>query len=204
TLVGLLIDQPLHQIVETLGQLRQIPGRGQTLSQPAQATVVLDAAGTPHRAATALRTYRSMKTGGRLWCVLAIDSGDTPGQLAEYGNLIERFADNGILTANVDSKPNFLAASHCVLDGVKRCAAMRIVADLRRAIGWAVSEARPGDTILVLGGIRSAPAHQQRTEIKQLTEWIESERRAKDQRSRSEIAPPEPTIFKISDYRSDD
>ncbi len=190
---GLLVDQPLHEIAEKLGQLREIPGRGQSLDDQQHAAVILDAGGSPERAAAALRTYRSMKSGGRLWCVLAIDAGDHPEQLARYGSLLERFADNAIITSQPDCQSKFLSASHCVLDGVEKCAAMRLVADRQRAVRWAVGEARPTDTVLVIAASFGTSAHQQRSEIDRIQSWVESERRALQE-------PAEPKILKIADY----
>ena len=74
----------LQEVVEKLSQLRCVPGRGQRLESFGHAAVVLDAGGSPDRVATTLRTYRSMKSAGRLWCVLAIDGNDPPETLARY------------------------------------------------------------------------------------------------------------------------
>ena len=52
-LVGLLIAQPLQDVVEKLGQLRVIPGRGQRLEAYGHATVVLESGGSPDRITTA-------------------------------------------------------------------------------------------------------------------------------------------------------
>lgn len=175
--VGLLVDQPLQEIVDKLGRLRSIPGRGQRLDGFDQAAVILDAGGAPERAATALRTFRSMKSAGRLWCVLAVDANQSAESLADYGALLERFADHAILTSQPEAKPEFLAASHAVLDGVKKCAALRLVADRRRAIEWAVCQAGPNDTILVISGQRDQTAAAQRTDIQRISSWVESARK---------------------------
>ncbi len=200
TVVGLLIGKPLHEIVETLGQLQVVPGRGQCLSQFGHASLILDAGGSPERAAASLRTYRSMKSGGRLWCVMAIDCGDMPERLARYGNLIERFADRCIVTANRNSKASFLAASHCVLDGVEKCAAIRIVSDHERAVRWAVSEAAPNDTILIIGVLVGQSAYEQRTEIQQIEKWVESERQLNDERRSNKPCDKAVPALKIAQF----
>ena len=179
-LTGLLIDQPLQEVVEKLSQLRVIPGRGERLESYGHASVVLDAGGSPDRVVTALRTYRSMKSGGRLWCVLAVNGSDSPEWLARYGSLMERFADNAIVTSQTERKSGFLSASHAVLDGVERCAAFRLVADRRRAIEWAVSEAGPNDTILLVTGQRNQTAVEQRSDIQRISRWVESARESGD------------------------
>lgn len=176
TMVGLLLGHQLEQIVESLGGLREVPGRQQRLVEFDQATVVIDAGGSPQRAADSLRTQRSMKAGGRLWCVLAVDGTDAATTLAQYGSLLERFADHAIVTSTSVGKKSFLSASHCVLDGVEECAAMRLVADQKRAIQWALSEANANDTILILTGCQSKSAHQRRCEIEEIKGWIEATR----------------------------
>ena len=188
TLFGLLIAQPLEEIVETLGQLRTIPGRGQRLEDFGRATVVLDAGGCPERVATALRTHRSMKSGGSLWCVLAIDGGSEAESLARYGSLLEKFADQSIVTATAEAKTKFLSASHAVLDGVERCAAFRMVADRRRAMNWAIAQAGPNDTILFVTNERNQTAVQQRTDIQRITRWVDSARQ-------QETDPPQLKVF---------
>ena len=173
---GLLIAQPLHEIAEALGSLRTVPGRGQSLIEFGQAEVVLDAAGSPERVATALKTYRSMLSGGRLWCVLAMSADEAPAQLARYGALLERFSHHTVITASDRARPKFLALSHAVLDGVDRCAAMRLVANQERAVRWAVSEAAAGDTILVLGGAHGETAFDQRSALERIEKVIVSQR----------------------------
>ena len=194
-LVGLLIGEPLQEVVEKLSQLRSLPGRGQRVEGFDQATVVLDAGGSPDRAATALRTFRSMKSPGRMWCVLAIDGNDSPELQARYGSLLERFADNAIVTSRAEAKASFLSASHAVLDGVEKCASFRLVADRRRAIEWAVSEARPGDTILFITGERNQTATEQRSDIERISGWIDSARKAGAKADNAENNPVKLSIF---------
>ncbi len=174
-LVGLLLGQPLHQAIEQVSTLRSLPGRGQRLSRYGHAAVIVDVAGTPDRAVAALRTFRSMKSSGRLWCVHAIDCGEQPEILARYGNLIERFADHAVITSQPSTKSSFMSASHAVLDGVEKCAAMRLVADRTRAIQWAIRKAGPNDTILVITGERNQTAMAGRSDLQRIEKLVEKE-----------------------------
>jgi UDP-N-acetylmuramoyl-L-alanyl-D-glutamate--2,6-diaminopimelate ligase len=137
-----------------------------------------------------MRTYRSLKSNGRLWCILAIDGGEEATTLARYGTLLERFADQAILTSQPDAKSTFLSGSHSVLDGVERCASLRLVADRNRAIRWAMNQAGPNDTILVLTGDRHQTAKVARTNLQKIEAMIEKEWDKADE------ANPKP-IFKI-------
>jgi UDP-N-acetylmuramoyl-L-alanyl-D-glutamate--2,6-diaminopimelate ligase len=174
--VGLLLAEPIQRIAESLSQLRTIPGRGQRLSEYGKATVVIDAGGTPSRAVAAMRPCRDMKAGGKLWCVLALQATADPDTLSRYGTQLERFADQAIITATDQSRSGFLAASHQVLDGVKKCASFRLVANRQRAIEWAVTEAAPEDTILIITGERGLTAHEQRSDLARITACVENAR----------------------------
>lgn len=173
-LTGLLMAQPLPEVVEKVSQLRTIPGRGQQLNDFQHADVILDVGGSPDRVATTLRTLRSNKGSGRLWCVLSIDGKADPTSLANYGTHLERFADNPVITAMPDKKPEFLSGTHGILDGVQKCAAFRLVADRQRAIEWALNEAKPNDTVLIVTSQSKQPARTQREELQQLEINIET------------------------------
>ncbi|TWU32886.1 glutamate ligase domain-containing protein [Novipirellula artificiosorum] len=178
TAVGILLNQPLEEIVEHLSGLRSVPGRMQVLSSFESADVIVDSARTPEQVAATLRAARAMKQpGGRLWCVMAIDPESDPVQLALLGGHAERFTDQPIVTCVKQSKDHFLRASHAVLDGVKKCALMRLVADQKRAIEWAISESSARDCVVILGGVDRGHAQDQRSQIERLTQWVESSRK---------------------------
>ncbi len=181
---GILIGQPLTGIAEALGSLRGVPGRLQQVAGDVDAKVLVDAAGSTRRATESLRAARGMRQSGRLWCVLAIDGSETPEELARYGGLVERFADHAILTSAESAKPDFLALSHHVLDGVKRCASLRLVANREAAVRWAVRHANPRDMVLVLGGVTARDAKHQRERIVEVERWVESERERKGDAAR--------------------
>ena len=176
--LGILIARPLHEIVETLGRLRDVPARQQRMACHEHAGVVIDAGGSPTRVAETLRTMRRMKGRGQLWCVLAIEPDDSDHRLADYGNCMERFADQSIITCRDEGKSHFLSDSHAILDGVQKLASMRLSADRQRAVRWAISSAKPADTVLVIGGITRQSPQAQRSEIEQIVGWVESERQS--------------------------
>lgn len=175
-LLGLLLDQPLQEVVERLGQLRVIPGRGERLVSQHSATVVLETGGSPERIDAALRTHRSMKSPGKLWCVMAVDETMCAEELSQFGTLMERYADVSIVTSTPANKRGFLPTSHHVLDGVQRVASLRLVADRERACLWALGEAGPRDTIVLFTNERGQTAQQQRLDLELLTNSVEQHR----------------------------
>lgn len=176
TLMGLLLAKPLHEVVEKLGQLRSIPGRGQRLEALGHANVVLESGGSTDRIATALRTHRSMKSGGKLWCVTAIDQTMSPTELSDVGSIMERFADTAIVTSTRDGKPRFLSVAHQVLDGVQHCASFRLVADRQRALEWVIAEAKPQDTIVLFTNEVNQTAQQQRSDLEAISKLVQTNR----------------------------
>ncbi len=179
TVVGLLLDQSLPDIVERLGQLPVVPGRGQRLTSMEQPTVVLETGGSIDRLTQALRTHRSMKSQGKIWCLFAIAPHLTENDLSECGSVMERFADRAIVSATPASKPSFLSRSHEVLDGVKKCAAFRLVADRNRALDWILQEASDQDTIVVFTNEQLQTARQQRSDLKRLRQCVEQNWKAR-------------------------
>jgi UDP-N-acetylmuramoyl-L-alanyl-D-glutamate--2,6-diaminopimelate ligase len=86
-----------------------------------------------------------------------------------------------------------------VFDGVKHCAALRLVADQQRAIHWAMSEAGPRDTVLVIGGFSRNSAHQRRAAIERLSQFIRTEQQAIEDASGGERSQDKPPLLKIAD-----
>ena len=176
-LVGLLIDVPLVEVAEKIGSLRSVPGRVQRFESWGHAAVVVDAAGDIKRCETALRTARSMKSGGRLWCIATLtQSVSDEAHLARLGTLVERFADHAVVTTTANQKQSFLRSSHAMLDGVEECAVMRLVADSKRALDWAMREARPTDTILWLTNQSFVSAHEERSALAEIENAIHDKR----------------------------
>jgi UDP-N-acetylmuramoyl-L-alanyl-D-glutamate--2,6-diaminopimelate ligase len=162
--IGLLLDRPLHQIGESLGALRSVPGRDQRFASYGAPTVILDVGGNPKRAQQTIESYRRQEGIGRVWTILAIDPSDD-NHLSGYGTLVERSTDHMTLTSTGRNKSKFLSTAHHVLDGVKNCAACRLVADPAAALAWTMSKAKHNDIVLVLTGNRGITATQRRSDL---------------------------------------
>jgi UDP-N-acetylmuramoyl-L-alanyl-D-glutamate--2,6-diaminopimelate ligase len=141
-----------------------------------QATVVLESGGSVHRVSEALRTAKATGAGGRVWCVLAIEENDCEETLANYGQSIERFAHHCVVTSKPNQAGSFLKRTHQVLDGVKECAAIRLVADQAKAIQWAIKSSRPRDTIVVITNQYAQTAHESRTQFAQIESLVAATR----------------------------
>ena len=193
-MVGLLLDQSLPEIAERLGELTVIPGRGQRLSEPGQPTAVLETGGTVDRITQSLRTHRSMKGQGRMWCIFAISDHLNAEDLAEVGGRLERFSDRSIVTATPASKTKFLSRSHEVLDGVKQCAAFRLVADRSRALDWVLQEASRDDTVVIFTNEANQTAHDQRSDLRKLRRAVEQHWQSRKRRGMIQTTKSSPNL----------
>ncbi len=182
---GLLIDRPLHRLVETMHTMRSFPGRMQQITCEHAANAVIDVAGNPTAITSAIRAARASKGQGKLWCVFSIRETHSSEDLAEVGHLIERFGDQAVITTSKDQKRSFLKRSHDVLDGVTQCAAFRLVADSDRALQWAISEAGADDTVLVLCGASRGNARTERLELESLANNIRKQQNRQPKKDRA-------------------
>jgi len=176
--VAMLMEKSLPEAIEIVSRLPSVPGRMQRMTGFDTAAVVLDAGGNSSRLGTTLRTLRQQRAGGKLWCIMTLDSpiSAVDDEMAICGRLIEKHADKVILTSTKDCKPTFLQAAHSLLDGFRAVTIARLVADSDAAIHWAIKHASPSDTIVIIGGTEAQTAHDSRTRIQQLERMIESGR----------------------------
>lgn len=174
--LGSLLGGSLHEIAKHLSTLRSIPGRGQRLTDFGHATVVVETGGTPQRIASALRTAKQTSMGGRVWCVLSVDEKDSSEMLARVGGIIERGSHHCVVTSRDGAANQFLRRAHEVLDGVKECALMRLVADRDRAIEWAIRSSKPRDTVVIITNETGESASVSRARLSQIESIVQSTR----------------------------
>jgi UDP-N-acetylmuramoyl-L-alanyl-D-glutamate--2,6-diaminopimelate ligase len=152
---GLLLDQPLPELVEGLGRFRPVAGRMERVELGQAFTVIVDYAHTPAALNLVLHDLRSM-TPGRLWVVFG-----TPGERdvtnrPEMGRIASQVADQVVVSTD-DSRsedPELIIdqiwAGAVEAGGVPEETLHRR-ADRDQAIRLAVSSAVPGDTVLLAG-----------------------------------------------------
>ncbi|MDM4014356.1 glutamate ligase domain-containing protein [Roseiconus lacunae] len=193
--LGVLLGYSVHQVAESLSTLRSIPGRGQRLPDFGRATVVLENGGRADRITASLRTARATTVGGKVWCVLALGEFANESELARIGTTIERNAHRCIVTGETVGGA-FLKRAHQLLDGVKECAAIRLVADSDKALRWAIRHADPRDTIVVFTNRKASSAHDDRMTWDDLRGVVDDERTHVD-RVETENAQAETISLKL-------
>ncbi len=139
------------QLQAGLASFRGVPGRMELVPSPDGRRVVVDFAHTPPSLEKALETLRTT-TAGRLTVVLGSAGGPRdPAKRAPLGEVATRLADHAYFTEE-DSRDTPIGD---ILAEMERGAAGRgnftSVPDRREAIRTAISQARPGDTVLLAG-----------------------------------------------------
>jgi UDP-N-acetylmuramoyl-L-alanyl-D-glutamate--2,6-diaminopimelate ligase len=152
---GLAADLPLDAIVAGIESLRGVPGRFERIETGAPFDVYVDFAHTPDALDHVLESARRLVGGGRLFCVFGAGGDRDPSKRAPMGAAVARHADRAIITKDNSrfEDPHRIAAM--VASGMASAQLPRcrwdILLDRREAIRTALSEAQPGDLVLIAG-----------------------------------------------------
>lgn len=148
--LGLVLGIDLDTIVRGIESLDCVPGRMERIECGQPYGTFVDVAASADSLAAALRALRSV-TPNRLICVYGSHGEREKSERPLLGRTVERMADIGIITNNNPGAEEPLQIAHDILDGMDRPAQSHLIPDRARAIGWALGNARKGDTVLISG-----------------------------------------------------
>jgi len=148
--VGLLMGLELTTIARGLEAVQTIPGRLEPIVAGQPFGVYVDAARSPDALAAALRSLRQV-SAGRVICVYGADGRGDASQRPLLGRVVERIAHLGVITNDNPRGQQALQIIHDILDGYDRPARAHVLPGRAEAIRWALSQARPGDAVLIAG-----------------------------------------------------
>lgn len=148
--VGLVLGLKLPTIARGLESQRYMPGRLERIECGQPFSVYVDYARTPEMLTASLKSVRQV-TRGRVWCVAGAE-GDRNKQLRpQLGRVLEKLADNIIITSDNPRGEEPLQIAHEILDGMSDAGAPRLMPTRAKAIAWALSHAAPGDSVVIAG-----------------------------------------------------
>ncbi|NLF70806.1 MAG: UDP-N-acetylmuramoyl-L-alanyl-D-glutamate--2,6-diaminopimelate ligase [Candidatus Anammoximicrobium sp.] len=173
--VGLLMGLDLTTVARGLEAVTMIPGRLEPVVAGQPFGVYIDAAHSPDALSVALRSLRQV-TSGRVICVYGAAAHGDPSQRPLLGRVAERMAHLGVITSDRARGQEPLQIVHDILDGYDRPARAHVLPGRVEAIRWALSQARPGDAVLIAGkggqpsqAVRSQPGADDRLVARQ---WL--------------------------------
>jgi UDP-N-acetylmuramoyl-L-alanyl-D-glutamate--2,6-diaminopimelate ligase len=150
TAIGLVMGIDLPTIVRGLEQVAHVAGHLERVECGQPFGVYVDCAQTPDALAVALQTLRQV-TPGRVFCVYGAKADGDRANRPLMGRVVERAADREVITCDNPEHEQPLQIAHDILDGYRRPGRPHILPDREAAIGWALSQARTGDSVLIAG-----------------------------------------------------
>jgi UDP-N-acetylmuramoyl-L-alanyl-D-glutamate--2,6-diaminopimelate ligase len=140
---------------EGLGDAEVVPGRFETVSDPARHSIslVVDYAHTPDGLDELLRAARRLVGDGRLIAVFGCAGDRDVEKRAPMGAVGARLADLAIVTSDNPRGEDPGSIVEQVVAGADPAdrSKVRAEVDRRSAIGLAIAAARPGDIVVVAG-----------------------------------------------------
>ena len=145
---------PAEAAAAGIAAVRSIPGRMERVDAGQPFTALVDYAHTPEAITVLLAEARVLAAGGRVIAVLGCGGDRDQAKRPLMGAALATGADVGVLTNDNPRSEDPAAILDAMLDGARetgRAAGLVVEPDRRRAIEWAVSQARSGDVVVVAG-----------------------------------------------------
>lgn len=137
-------------ISESLPESQSVPGRFQPVRAGQPFAIIVDYAHTPDSLENILQTARGF-TKGRIIVVFGCGGDRDRGKRPQMGRIASQLADIVIITTDNPRSELPQAIAHDILRGVVGPADITVELDRASAIRHAVSQARPGDAVLIAG-----------------------------------------------------
>ena len=148
--VGLVYGVDLADIARGLEEADCIPGRMERIECGQSFGVFVDFAHTPDALTCTLNTLREV-TEGRLICVFGAGGDRDREKRPGMGRVVEDLADVAVVTDDNPRGEDPDRIQRDILRGFKWPAAAQAFSDRAEAIGYALSLAEAGDTVLIAG-----------------------------------------------------
>ncbi len=145
------LDVSLAEIAEGIESLTRVPGRMDAVGHGSCGTVFIDFAHTPDALNRAVQTLKSLTTG-RVFCVFGA-GGDRDKTKRPLMGKAASAADVVVVTSDNPRSEDPAEIAREIVAGCNEWQSQlpRVELDRRAAIQWALSNARPGDAVLIAG-----------------------------------------------------
>lgn len=152
--VGHWAGVELPVIRRGLEQVEGVPGRFEKVDLGQPFTVLVDYAHTPDSLENILKAARPF-TANRLWVVFGCGGDRDRSKRPIMGQVAGRLADRVVITSDNPRSEDPETICQEILAGLRegrlKAAAVDVIVERREAIRYAVSQAQPGDTVVIAG-----------------------------------------------------
>ncbi|MFQ3611495.1 MAG: UDP-N-acetylmuramoyl-L-alanyl-D-glutamate--2,6-diaminopimelate ligase, partial [Fimbriimonadales bacterium] len=152
TVCALSLGVPIPAIQQGIAQLTRVPGRFERVPIETPFEVYVDFAHTPDALERVLHTARQLHPT-RLTVVFGCGGDRDPLKRPKMGAIAAQLADKVILTSDNPRTEDPMQILHQILEGVPTDERARVIVepDRQRAIEIALSQAQPGEIVLMAG-----------------------------------------------------
>ncbi|MGI9251480.1 MAG: UDP-N-acetylmuramoyl-L-alanyl-D-glutamate--2,6-diaminopimelate ligase [Pseudohongiellaceae bacterium] len=140
----------IDTLCKLITELQPVRGRMEIISTGADITVLVDYAHTPDGLGSVLAALKE-HFNSKTWCVFGCGGDRDKGKRPMMGEIAERHADHLIITDDNPRTENGDEIVQHILEGIKNPAAVTVKRDRAQAIAFAISNAEPGDVVLLAG-----------------------------------------------------
>ena len=137
-------------VVAALSEADRVPGRFEPIDEGQEFSVLVDYAHTPDSVENALRAARDL-TEGRLIAVIGAGGDRDRAKRPLMGRAGAEAADLTVVTSDNPRSEDPAAIIEDVLEGMTEDSNYVVEADRHAAIGFALGNAEPGDTVVIAG-----------------------------------------------------
>ena len=141
---------PLQQALAAVGVCQAPPGRMEVFGGGAHPVAIVDYAHTPDALAKLLDAARA-HARGRLHCVFGCGGDRDAGKRPQMGAIAEELADAVVLTNDNPRTEDPGAILSQIAGGMREPGGAVVIPDRAEAIRHALSEAEPGDVVVIAG-----------------------------------------------------
>jgi UDP-N-acetylmuramoyl-L-alanyl-D-glutamate--2,6-diaminopimelate ligase len=147
----LLVSQfSLEHAVNSLAAVKSVDGRVEIIAEPGKPVVVVDYAHTEQGLAAVCRSMRE-HFEGEMWCVFGCGGDRDRSKRPLMAKVAEKYADRIIVTTDNPRHEDPQAIIDEVMTGFSSLQNVEAVLDRRQAIDIAITNAQPGDVVLLAG-----------------------------------------------------
>jgi UDP-N-acetylmuramoyl-L-alanyl-D-glutamate--2,6-diaminopimelate ligase len=148
--VGLAYGVDLPTVVRGLENVEHLPGRLERIECGQPFGVFVDYAHTPDALSGSLKTLKQV-VDGRIICVFGAGGDRDRPKRPLMGQAVADEADVPIITSDNPRSEDPQSIERDILKGFHSTANVELIPERSEAIAWALSEARPGDCVMIAG-----------------------------------------------------